>query len=569
MKQSRKYILFFLFLLSIAGSLKLQAQTIPVGMSGLDEYYRRLQLMGKLDSSISFSVRPLFKEAILQDHLFDPDSSLKRTSIGQVKSFANGKGNFQLLPVTWQQQFNSHHPYGWNDGAIVPAKGYQTTVSAGFFAKFGPLSIQFKPEFVYAANSDFQSFGENRSDEELALYYKEYNLIDAPERFGHGAYQRVLWGQSSIRLTFGPASIGLSNENLWWGPGMRNAIMMTNNAQGFKHLTLNTVRPIRTGIGSFEGQVISARLDNSGYAPLPVQKLSTGKDLFEPFREDWRYLTGFNLNYQPKWIPGLFLGFTRTFTAYNNDLSSFSDYFPFFTPFQKNKVTDDGQNLVEELYDRDQRTSFYARWLFPKAHAEIYFEYGLNDSSFDFRDFIGSPDHSRAYLFGLNKLVPIKGKKDEFIQVNAEVTQLSQSIDGLLVRAASGFYYHNGVNQGYTNNGEVLGAGTGSGGNIQSLDLNWVKGLKKLGLGVERYEHNKEFSDRFTASTNGSRKWVDFAFAAQGTWDYKQLLFNAKLQGIKSLNYQWRQRGYTTDTYYIPHNDQFNMHMELGVTYRF
>lgn len=161
------------------------------------------------------------------------------------------------------------------------------------------------------------------------------------------------------------------------------------------------------------------------------------------------------------------------------------------------------------------------------------------------------------------------GRKDEFIQVNAELTQLSQTIDGLLIRGAGGFYYHTGVIQGYTHNGEVLGAGTGSGGNLQSLDLNWVKGLKQLGLGFERYEHNKDFSDVLGNAPGGSRRWVDFALAAQGTWDYKNLIFNAKLQGIKSFNYQWRQKNYTPDAYYIPNNDVFNFHGELGLTYRF
>ena len=564
-----KFFAIFCVLSGIMSVNTMYAQTLPVGTQGLEDYYRRLQLVGKLDSNISFSQRPLTREAIQKSNIFDPDSLLNTPSIGQIQSFAKGKGSFQLLPVSWQQQVNTHHPYGWNDGGMIPAKGYQTMVSAGFFAKFGPLSIQLRPEFVYAANTDFESYGDNRSDADLSLYYYELLRMDAPERFGNGAYKKLLWGQSSIRLTFGPASIGLSNENLWWGPGMRNSIMMSNNAQGFKHLTLNTVRPIRTAIGSFEGQVISARLDDSGYTPLPVQFLSTGEPLHIPYRQDWRYLTGFNLNYQPKWIPGLFLGFTRTFMAYNNDLSSFNDYFPFFTSFQKNTLAEDGQNVVEEAYHRDQRTSLYARWVFPKAHAEIYFEYALNDNSFDFRDFIGSPEHSRAYQFGITKMIPLKGKKDEFIHVNAEVTQLSQTIDGILIRPAFGFYYHGGVRQGYTNNGEVLGAGTGSGGNLQSIDLNWVKGLKKIGLGFERYEHNKDFSDLFEISPNGNRKWVDFAVAAQGSWDYKNLIFNAKLQGIKSLNYQWRQKDFTREAFYIPHNDAYNFHGELGVTYRF
>jgi hypothetical protein len=83
---------------------------------------------------------------------------------------------------------------------------------------------------------------------------------DLPVRFGKDPYSRLSWGQSSIRLNFNPVSVGLSNENLWWGPGKQNSILMSNTASGFKHLTLNTIRPVNTPIGSIEGQIIAGRL---------------------------------------------------------------------------------------------------------------------------------------------------------------------------------------------------------------------------------------------------------------------------------------------------------------------
>ena len=114
-----------------------------------------------------------------------------------------------------------------------------------------------------------------------------------------------------------------------------------------------------------------------------------------------------------------------------------------------------------------------------------------------------------------------------------------------------------------------MGAGTGSGGNLQSFDINWVKDLKKIGIAFERYEHNADFYNDAIKDLNGnSRRWVDFALATQGDWDYKNLLFSAKLQGIKSLNYQWRMKDYTADEYYVPHNDVFNLHGELSISFR-
>jgi hypothetical protein len=565
----KKIFLIISLVCSVALALspgKIKAQSLPVGTPVLDDYYRRTQLLGKVDTNLSFTVRPIFPSLKSNIHdVYDPDSSLKRdhwVSTGPT-SFAKGHGAFQILPLTWQQQFNSDHPYGWNDGAMIPAKGYQTMVSGGFFFKYGPLTIQLRPEFVYAANPSFTGFGTGHTDGDLVKYYIYANQIDWPERFGNGPYKKAFWGQSSIRLTFGAISVGLSNENVWWGPGIRNALILSNNAPGFKHITINTVRPIKTAIGSFEGQLIAGRLDASGVLPLNVTTLSDGSSVYVPKRDDWRYYTGVNINYHPKWISGLTLGLTRTFNAYHGDVKGLSGYVPFFVPYQKVN-TDDG-----DPFPRDQYTSFYARWLFTKAQAEVYFEYGLNDNSYNYRDFLGSPDHSRAYLFGIRKMLPFGGSKDQHLLFSAEVTQLSQTPDRL-VRDALGWYMHNGVNDGQTNLGQILGAGTGNGGNLQSMDLSWVSGLKKIGFSFERYEHNVDFyRTAFTDINGNSRKWVDLAFALNGEWNYKNLIFNAKLQEIQSLNYEWILKDYVPGQYYIPHNTVYNLHAELGITFRF
>jgi hypothetical protein len=551
-----------------------KAQSLPVGSPVLDDYYRRMQLLGKVDSSVSFTVRPIISASTLKvKDIFDPDSTLKRDHWIKATpvSFDKGRGKFQILPLSWQQQFNSDHPYGWNDGAMIPAKGYQTMISGGFYFKYGPLSIQLRPEYVYAANPPFDGYASGHTGQDLFNYYTYHNLIDNPERFGTGQYSKVFWGQSSIRLTFGPVSIGLSNENIWWGPGIRNALILSDNAPGFKHITINTVKPIKTLIGSFEGQILAGHLDGSGYPPLAFTSLTDGTNLFIPQRNDWRYFTGFNINYHPKWMPGFTLGLTRTFDAYYDDVKThgFSAYVPFFTPYSKDATVGGIDGGIGDPFQRDQYTSFYARWLFTKAQAEVYFEYGLNDNSYNLTDFIGSPDHSRAYIFGLRKMVPISGHDDQHILFSGEITQLSQSPDRL-VRGAGGWYVHYQVRQGQTDLGQVLGAGTGSGGNLQSMDINWVSGLKKLGISIERYEHDVDFYQGYLPDINGnSRNWVDFAFALQGEWNYKNLIFNAKLQDIKSLNYEWILKNYTPGQYYIPNNTVYNLHAELGLTFRF
>ncbi len=552
-----KILLLLLILSSLNSSLSF-SQTLSVG-SVQEDKYRLKQLLGEVPAS-SFSIRPISTNLFLEDDSLISINGLTPKIL--PLRFANSKGKFNLLPVTFYQQYNSHHPYGWNDGAIIPAKGYQTKLSAGFFVKLGAISLQLQPEFVYAANNEFSGFTAGKTDQELKNYFTFYSFIDAPEKFGKNTYTKAFLGQSNIMLNVGPISGGISNENLWWGPGIQNALIITNNAPGFLHFSIHTNKPIKTFIGNFEGEIIGGKLVSSGISPTLNTIDSKGQNLFgSPKKAEWRYVSGLNINYQPKWVPGLSLGFIRTFMAYNSDVNKLSDFIPFFVKLQK-KTGD------QDAYPRDQRISFYTRWLLQKENAEIYFEYGLNDNSYNFRDFYLSPDHGRSYLFGFSKLIALN-RKDESIHFNAEILQLSQSIDRLL-RDAGGFYQHSEVVQGHTHNGQFLGAGTGTGGNLAGIKINWLKGLKKLGLSLDRYEHNMDYYDMNVKDLNGvSRKWVDYALGINAQSEYKNLLIVAKLQGIQSFNYQWFMKDYSSDKNYIPHNDVFNLHAELGITYRF
>ena len=58
--------------------------------------------------------------------------------------------------------------------------------------------------------------------------------------------------------------------------------MMSNHAEGFKHITFNTIAPIKTIIGNFEWQVITGRLESSGFTPPRTDFERTGTKLYIP-----------------------------------------------------------------------------------------------------------------------------------------------------------------------------------------------------------------------------------------------------------------------------------------------
>ncbi len=438
---------------------------------------------------------------------------------------------------------------------MIPARGYQALISAGFFAKLGPLSVQFQPEYVFAENKPFETFVTvKKTASQIAAFNNFNGVIDFPESFPGRPYKKAFWGQSSVRLTAGPVSVGISTENLWWGPGMHNSIMMTNSAAGFSHFTINTIKPIRTFIGSFETQIIGGKLESSGTAS------SEGK------RDDWRYLSGIVASYQPRWVPGLFLGATRSFLTYSKERkSSFMGYFPIFEGVSKKSLYGEGEGAIAD----DQRISAFIRWLLPKDHFEIYIEYGKEDHNFDLRDFLLQADHTRAYILGIRKLYPLDKNDGSYMAFNFEMTQIEQNMTNR-GRASSYFYSHSPINQGYTNQGQMIGAGIGPGSNLQTVSVSWYKGIKSLGFQVERFVHNNGLL--YASSGDIRAHWVDINLALLGEWNWKHLFFTSKVETIRSLNYEYNYEpipGSDVANFWNPGVDRYNFQVSVTTSYRF
>ena len=431
----------------------------------------------------------------------------------------------KLLPVNMGSQFSSGTPYP-EGGKFLQAKGYQQLISAGIYVSFGPLSIQFQPEFVYASNN---------------IYYTKIpkaNGIEYVENFGEGAYSKLLPGQSSIRFNFGAFSIGASTENIWWGPGQYNSLLFSNNAFGFYHLTLNSRRPAKTFLGSFEGQLILGKLEN--FAPF----VRDGK-------EDWRYVNGITFSYQPKWIPGLFFGASRVFQQYSsyND-KSFAYYFPLFEPFQKiNLIDPNSPDFNSTKYDdrlQSQQLTGFGRLVIPEAKAEFYFEYGRRDHAVDWREFLLNPEHARAYLFGFKKLISLPN--DSFFEVNGEVLQQQESINILTRYGPSSAlsWSSHAIRQGFTHQGQMLGPGVGPSSNVHTLETSWVKGVKKIGVRWERLNRHQDVFTRVFNDPSENGRWVDYSSRLLANWQFDNLLVSSTVNLVYSLNPQWDLKGKST-----------------------
>jgi len=177
-------------------------------------------------------------------------------------------------------QYNSTTPYGWNDGPMIPNRGFQSYSSVGIYLKKKFISVQFRPEIVFAQNQSFKTFPGSFDDRLWASRYFWYNQVDNPERFVKPVRQ-FYPGQSNIKVSFKSVSAGISTENLWWGPGKNNSLLMSNNAPGFAHVFIKTEKPIITKIGRFEFQLIAGNLSGSGEIPPDTNRMYNGNKLYQ------------------------------------------------------------------------------------------------------------------------------------------------------------------------------------------------------------------------------------------------------------------------------------------------
>jgi hypothetical protein len=139
------------------------------------------------------------------------------------------------------------------------------------------------------------------------------------------------------------------------------------------------------------------------------------------------------------------------------------------------------------------------------------------------------------------------------LQFGVEVTQMQGANTGT-IRSQPTWYVHGQVAAGYTNEGQVLGAGIGPNSNQQSAEVTWVRGFERIAFKVEHLNNNTSFAKLVD---DKRQNWSDLTFTGKYDWTYKKIIFNSQLVYINSKNYQ-----------YLTGNKS-NFQMQLGLLYAF
>jgi len=478
------------------------------------------------------------------------------------------KPKFQWVQIGYTMQSNNNLSIGYNDGSLYPSVGMQQRFSAGAHLQWKGFSLMLQPEFVTATNKEPVGF---KSDPLDGNYWAKYylnvvNKIDDFNRFGTTPITKIFAGQSSLRYNTKFISTGISTENLWWGPSIRNSLVMTNNAPGFIHLTINSRKPIPTKWGNIEFQTILGQLENAATeAPYNAYMRSVWADGIAKKSRVKRGIFGYMFSWNPKWTPNLHLGFSGASYFYAGE-----------TQTAPTILIVNAENKIGSA----SLGALFFRYAMPKANAEVYLEYGRANRWANPFNVFGDTIPT-GYTVGFRKLFINGKKKGGGILLSFELTQLQLPDARLIFNQANvssipktnSWYTHPFIKQGYTNEGQVMGASIGPGSNSETLNISWVKGLKRIGINAERITHNNDFYlyNYFSGNigTGAAQKyWVDLNIGLQFQWDYKQFLLSGFYNYTSALNYRWVKLdgGFAGPS---PLSDRTNNQISLSITYFF
>jgi hypothetical protein len=475
---NRNIVLSLLWCTSLMLFSEVNAQQSSINTAWSD-YERVLQTSGIVDlhnlSDQPYSYRYIEE---MDEHYSHPWAALYQP----YKHLAEGEHwELSLYSPETGLFWRNRRPGGINNGAVWQGRGATSYVTSGLYGRYRFISAAFRPQFIAVENRDFP-LSRYPARSAHSEYGSPFYNIDLPQRFGDSSYTLLDPGPSYIRADVRGFEAGLSNENRWWGPAVHYPILMSSHAPGFWHYFAGTSEPKDIYIGDLEATVIWGKLLESDYFD-------------EHWFNDERYITGMTISFTPRVTPGLTIGLSRVFyRVLPPEGIRPGELFKVFEGFVKAGFSSSDNQAGDDRYS--QMASIHGRWVFPESGFEIYGEYARNDHSWDFRDLLGEPEHSRAYMIGFQKTFNLADNR--ILALNAELVQTEAS-KTRNIRTDATYYTHYIVTQGYTHRGQLLGVGHGPGANSQRLEAKYYFEQGRLKAWARRSVFDNDFlyrSDR-------------------------------------------------------------------------
>jgi hypothetical protein len=445
-----------------------------------------------------------------------PDGFLLRSPSSLSAGPARGVSLMVLAPevlLAW----NSRLPSSFLDGALWAGRGGGALVMAGVDLRLGPVRLVAAPEVTWSANTEFDSYLPPAwREDDPPTYYPDWqrneHSIDLPYRMGPGSLAGVRAGQSSLTVQAGPLAFGAASENEWWGPGVRSALVLSNQAAGFGHLFARTARPLRTPAGTLEARWLAGALrDSRWYAPAHGGE------------RGWRSFSAAALVLSPS--RALSLGAARSvYAPADGMMDALSGGALVFTRWDQT-----GAPMQEPS---EQIISLFGRLLLPAAGMEVYAEWARTRLPLTVKDLLEMPEHSQGYTVGLQWLRPLGSGE---LRLQAEHTYLEES-PTYAWRTNGSWYASADVPQGYTNEGQVLGSPLGPGGSGQWLAADWLRGRGRMGLFLARVRWDQ---DAYYDQPGGFNRYLAYDVSLFGGVRAAVALGQVRLDAEYGLEHRW------------------------------
>lgn len=396
------------------------------------EVYTRALADRGLLANEPWSVRPFAPPTIRAWSVVARDSTPWQSRLATAPDYV---ASIEVLRPSVSTSYNSGFAWGMNDGPVWQGRGANAWGTLGLVAHAGIFSARIEPLVDYAENRAFAllpTAGSSQYADDMRP-----TAIDLPQRFGNSTFHIVDPGQSYIRLDVAGLAAGLSTEDIFWGPGIRQALLFDANAAGFPHVFLGTSHAISTPIGRFHGRLIYGRLEESAFAPASA---STS-----------RFGAGGIAVWMPPTQP-IEIGVARFYHRLWPKSFGVRDL---LDPFGSLRVDlqVEGRGAAD-----NQLLSLFATVRVPSSGFEIFGEFGKNDRNSSTRDAIVEPEHNSAWLLGTFKVIGPQSLAEGFWTVRVEVGNGRVVPLQQIGRGQSTFYDHSQLTQGHTESGQLLGS---------------------------------------------------------------------------------------------------------------
>ena len=355
-------------------------------------------------------------------------------------------------------------PDSRNDGALWAGRGTSALLRTGLTLDWSLLHVALVPEVWTSQNRPFDLLpGTDSSRVSLASpFYVGRNSLDLPSRMGRARVSEFSLGQSAVWLEAKSVALGVSSGNLWWGAGVRDALFIGSNAAGIPRLFARTTVPIVTPVGRWSAEYFFGYLTESRFFDRDPTN-------------NRRSISAAALAWSPPSSDDFVLGLARGVIRHSPD-----------------STVRIGRTMADVLYPAqsgtvDQLLTLFTRVAFPHSGLRAYAELA-RATPIALRDLLTVPNEGLAYQVGVERLV--RGRRADWL-LHAEAMNLEQGIS-VAERPGHDLYTGIATPQGWTQRGQLLGAGIGPGGQSQWVAIDRLTSRWSIGMYGERVRWNND-----------------------------------------------------------------------------